>query len=95
MRTLNAVFAIGWCLSMRTAARGLPALVRAEHRHVHVIVAAARKTDTIVKLSMKTNLWKLTGAWPLLTHHLTNVLFYTDPDGGSFPTRFYRAFQFP
>jgi hypothetical protein len=25
----------------------------------------------------------------------TNVLFYTDPDAGSAPTRFYRAFQFP
>ena len=25
----------------------------------------------------------------------TNVLFYTDPDAGSLPTRYYRAFQFP
>jgi CTP:phosphocholine cytidylyltransferase-like protein len=25
----------------------------------------------------------------------TNALFYTDPDAGSSPTRFYRAFQFP
>jgi hypothetical protein len=25
----------------------------------------------------------------------TNVLFYTDPDAGSYPGRFYRAFQFP
>ena len=25
----------------------------------------------------------------------TNVLFYTDPDAGNSPTRFYRAFQFP
>jgi len=25
----------------------------------------------------------------------TNVLFYTDPEAGSFPGRFYRAFQFP
>jgi uncharacterized delta-60 repeat protein len=25
----------------------------------------------------------------------TNVLFYTDPDAGNAPTRFYRAFQFP
>ena len=25
----------------------------------------------------------------------TNALFYTDPDAGNFPTRFYRAFQFP
>ena len=25
----------------------------------------------------------------------TNVLFYTDPDVGSLPMRFYRAFQFP
>jgi hypothetical protein len=80
---------------MRTAASGLPAPIRAEHRHVHVIVAAARKTDTIVKLSMKTNLWKLTGAWPLLTHRPTNVLFYTAPDAGNSPARYYRAFQFP
>jgi hypothetical protein len=25
----------------------------------------------------------------------TNALFYTDPDAGNAPTRFYRAFQFP
>ena len=25
----------------------------------------------------------------------TNVLFYTDPEAGSAPTRFYRAYQFP
>jgi hypothetical protein len=25
----------------------------------------------------------------------TNVLFYTDPEAGGAPTRFYRAFQFP
>jgi hypothetical protein len=25
----------------------------------------------------------------------TNVLFYTDPDAGNRPTRFYRAYQFP
>jgi len=25
----------------------------------------------------------------------TNVLFYTDPDAGSYSTRFYRAFLFP
>ena len=25
----------------------------------------------------------------------TNVLFYTDPDVGNAPTRFYRAFQCP
>lgn len=25
----------------------------------------------------------------------TNVLFYSDPDAGSHPWRFYRAFQFP
>jgi hypothetical protein len=25
----------------------------------------------------------------------TNVLFYTDPDAGNAPARFYRAFQFP
>ena len=25
----------------------------------------------------------------------TNVLFYTDPDVGNNPWRFYRAFQFP
>jgi hypothetical protein len=25
----------------------------------------------------------------------TNVIFYTDPDAGKSPTRFYRAFQFP
>ena len=25
----------------------------------------------------------------------TNMLFYTDPDAGSYPGRFYRAYQFP
>ena len=38
----------------------------------------------------------LTGWTPVFTNTTpTNVLFYTDPDAGSFPTRFYRAFQFP
>jgi hypothetical protein len=36
-------------------------------------------------------------AWtPVFTNTKpTNVLFYTDPQAGSAPTRFYRAFQFP
>jgi hypothetical protein len=42
MRTLNAVSAMGWCLSLRIAARGLPALIRAEAQHVHVIVAGTK-----------------------------------------------------
>ena len=38
----------------------------------------------------------LTGWLPLFTNTTpTNVLFYTDPDVGSSPMRFYRAFQFP
>ncbi|MDD1749899.1 MAG: hypothetical protein LUO89_08485 [Methanothrix sp.] len=38
----------------------------------------------------------LTGWVPLLTNTTpTNTLFYTDPDAGSLPVRFYRAYQFP
>jgi hypothetical protein len=38
----------------------------------------------------------LAGWRPVFTNTTpTNVLFYTDPDAGSLPTRFYRAFQFP
>ena len=38
----------------------------------------------------------LVGWAPLFTNLTpTNVLFYTDPDAGNTPTRFYRAFQFP
>ena len=38
----------------------------------------------------------LAGWAPVFTNTTpTNVLFYTDPYAGSFPTRFYRAFQFP
>ena len=59
---------------------------------------------------MQTTLRKLTVAWPLVIEASTNlagwapvftnttptnVLFYTDPDAGNSPTRFYRAFQFP
>ena len=33
---------------------------------------------------------------PVFTNTMpTNVLFYTDPDAGSSPARFYRAFQSP
>jgi len=33
---------------------------------------------------------------PIFTNtYPTNVLFYTDPDPGNYPGRFYRAFQFP
>jgi uncharacterized delta-60 repeat protein len=38
----------------------------------------------------------LAGWSPVLTNTTpTNVLFYTDPDAGNYPWRFYRAFQFP
>ncbi len=38
----------------------------------------------------------LSGWAPVFTNTTpTNVLFYTDPDAGNSPTRFYRAFQFP
>ena len=38
----------------------------------------------------------LAGWAPVFTNTTpTNVLFYTDPDAGSRPTRFYRTFQFP
>jgi hypothetical protein len=38
----------------------------------------------------------LAGWAPVFTNTTpTNVLFYTDPDAGNSPTRFYRAFQFP
>jgi hypothetical protein len=38
----------------------------------------------------------LAGWSPVFTNTTpTNVLFYTDPDAGNSPTRFYRAFQFP
>jgi hypothetical protein len=38
----------------------------------------------------------LAGWAPLFTNPTpTNVVFYTDPDAGNLPTRFYRAFQFP
>ena len=38
----------------------------------------------------------LAGWAPVFTNTTpTNVLFYTDPDAGTSPTRFYRAFQFP
>jgi hypothetical protein len=38
----------------------------------------------------------LVGWAPVFTNTTpTNVVFYTDPDAGSSPTRFYRAFQFP
>jgi hypothetical protein len=38
----------------------------------------------------------LAGWCPVFTNTTpTNVLFYTDPDAGNAPTRFYRAFQFP
>ena len=38
----------------------------------------------------------LAGWVPVLTNTTpTNVLFYTDPDAGNSPARFYRAFQFP
>ncbi len=38
----------------------------------------------------------LAGWVPIFTNTTTtNVLFYTDPDAGNAPTRFYRAFQFP
>ena len=38
----------------------------------------------------------LAGWTPVFTNTTpTNVLFYTDPDAGNRPTRFYRAFQFP
>jgi len=38
----------------------------------------------------------LAGWLPIFTNTTpTNVLFYTDPDAGSAPARFYRAFQFP
>ena len=38
----------------------------------------------------------LAGWAPVFTNITpTNVLFYTDPDASSSPTRLYRAFQFP
>jgi hypothetical protein len=38
----------------------------------------------------------LAGWAPVFTNTTpTNVLFYADPDAGSVPTRFYRAYQFP
>jgi hypothetical protein len=38
----------------------------------------------------------LEGWAPVFTNTTpTNVLFYTDPDAGNLPTRFYRGFQFP
>jgi hypothetical protein len=38
----------------------------------------------------------LVGWAPVFTNTTpTNALFYTDPDAGNLPTRFYRAFQFP
>ena len=38
----------------------------------------------------------LAGWAPVFTNTTpTNPLFYTDPDAGSRPTRFYRALQFP
>ncbi len=38
----------------------------------------------------------LTGWLPIFTNTApTNVLFYTDPDAGNYPRRFYRAFQSP
>jgi hypothetical protein len=38
----------------------------------------------------------LTGWAPVFTNTTpTNVLYYTDPESGSSPTRFYRVFQFP
>ena len=38
----------------------------------------------------------LAGWAPVFTNTTpTSRLFYTDPDAGSFPSRFYRAFQFP
>jgi hypothetical protein len=38
----------------------------------------------------------LAGWAPVFTNTTpTNMLFYTDPDAGNSPTRFYRAFQFP
>jgi len=48
--------------------------------------------DTLV-IEAATN---LAGWVPVFTNTTpTNVLFYTDPDAGNTPTRFYRAFQFP
>jgi hypothetical protein len=38
----------------------------------------------------------LAGWAPVFTNTTpTNVLFYTDPEAGRFPTRVYRAFQSP
>jgi len=38
----------------------------------------------------------LAGWAPVFTNTTpTNVLFYTDPDAGNYPWRFYRAFQSP
>jgi hypothetical protein len=36
-------------------------------------------------------------AWlPVFTNTTpTNMLFYTDPDAGNYPGRFYRAYQYP
>jgi hypothetical protein len=48
--------------------------------------------DCTVVIEVSTNL----DAWvPVFTNTKpTNVLLYTDPDAGSLPMRFYRAFQF-
>ena len=46
-----------------------------------------------LRASASTN---LAGWAPVFTNTTpTNVVFYTDPDAGSYSTRFYRAFQFP
>jgi hypothetical protein len=42
-----------------------------------------------------TNLFATNWAGVFTNTTPTNVLFYTDPDAGTAPTRFYRAFQFP
>ena len=58
----------------------------------HIRVDAVLQPGTLV-IEASANL----RAWtPVFTNTKpTNVLFYTDPQAGSAPTRFYRAFQFP
>jgi hypothetical protein len=58
----------------------------------HIRVEDVLQPGTLV-LEASTN---LAGWSPVFTNTTpTNVLFYTDPDAGNYPWRFYRAFQFP